>query len=74
MAAARFSEYAIATACLSGFPALTSALMLLSKAFLLVDFFSGMSFRPFVKTLNLGTSPNSKAPDSSHWANHRAES
>ena len=40
--AARFSLYAIATACLTGFPALTSARMLLLKAALLADFLSGI--------------------------------
>jgi len=40
--AARFSEYAIATACLIGFPALTSAFTLARKAAKDLDFTSGI--------------------------------
>ena len=46
LAAARFTEYAMATACLTGFPAATSALMLDRKAFGLVDLTSGMVISP----------------------------
>jgi hypothetical protein len=42
LAAARLVAYAIATACLTGLPALTSARTLERKASLLVDFLSGM--------------------------------
>ena len=45
-AAARFTEYAMATACFTGLPALTSARTLLLKAFSLVDFFNGMFNSP----------------------------
>jgi hypothetical protein len=43
LAAARFTEYAIATACLTGLPALTSALMFLRMAFLDDDLTNGIS-------------------------------
>jgi hypothetical protein len=42
LAAARLVAYAMATACLTGLPALTSARTLARNASLLVDFFNGM--------------------------------
>ena len=42
LAAARLVEYAMATACFTGFPDLISAFTLERKASLLVDFFNGM--------------------------------
>jgi hypothetical protein len=42
LAAARLVAYAMATACLTGLPAFTSARTLERKASLLVDFFNGM--------------------------------
>jgi hypothetical protein len=43
LAAARFVEYAMATACFGGLPALISAATFLRKAFLLVDLTNGIS-------------------------------
>ena len=43
-AAARFTEYAIATACFTGLPAATSALMLLRKALEDFDLTSGIIY------------------------------
>lgn len=48
-AALRFTLYAMATACLRGLPARTSARTLLENAFLDVDFFSGMSILQFFR-------------------------
>ena len=42
LAASRLTLYAIATACFTGLPAFTSALMFLRNAALLVDLLSGM--------------------------------
>ena len=42
LGAARFSLYAIATACLTGLPAFTSALMLCLKAFSDLDLIKGI--------------------------------